>query len=120
MTHYYKHFTDIDKGIRYDLIAELTHKTDSYMREAAIQYDPPCVVAFIGVKPIGWAIAATIRKNKPPVLMVYVARQWRRQGIGTRIVNAITQRIKGDDVRFIGSTRHANKFYSSVLDYTPA
>ncbi len=115
---YYEHFFDIHHWRRKDLLTFFIHKSDSYMRDAALRYNPPCVVARNtrdSTDIYGWALAATVSKGRPPVMMVYVAREFRRYGIGTRLVNRLLAKMAVTDVRYISSTRHATKFYEKVL-----
>jgi GNAT superfamily N-acetyltransferase len=86
ITRCYDRFTEIDKAVRYDLLTKLCFKIDSRMPETALKHNPPCVVAFEGKEPVGWAMAASTAPGKPYLLMTFVHPAYRRRGIGTGLV----------------------------------
>lgn len=93
-----KRYKDWSIGFRRNLRDNLTNKTDG-ISSGIINYlynfpshNPPTFVAFIGDDPVGWAIIAKGIDVSHPSIMVYVAKDYRRKGIGKALIKYATRK----------------------------
>jgi GNAT superfamily N-acetyltransferase len=86
-----------------------------WMRRDAIRHDPPTVVASIGSEAIGW-LTVCRPEGARPYLSVFVHEDWRRVGVGRRLVREMNVRFKMWErpVTVNAGAERARKFYDAA------
>jgi GNAT superfamily N-acetyltransferase len=107
-------FNEIDTDTQNYLIKNLTLGYYGLMRGNAKIHNPVTIIAYHGETPVGWAIRVPGLNSKVEI-NVFVGKDYRRMGIGTKLINKIKTKTSHGVIWDIQS----GNFYKTLEEKIP-